>query len=74
MRFFALKGVAEVVGIVMVRERRVLRSFIVDGEGPLPSRLVGVFIVSPRGGLQAVAEAIFRASVAYKTRVGENSW
>jgi hypothetical protein len=41
MRFFALKGVAEVVAIVMVRERRVLRSFIVDGEGPLPSWLVG---------------------------------
>jgi hypothetical protein len=41
MRFFALKGDAEVVGIAMVRERRVLRSFIVDGEGPLPSWLVG---------------------------------
>jgi hypothetical protein len=41
MRFFALKGVAEVVGIAMVRERSVLRSFMVDGEGPLLSWFVG---------------------------------
>ena len=41
MRFFALNVVAEMVGIVMVRERRALRSFIVDSEGGAAALFVG---------------------------------
>lgn len=47
-RFFTLEGVAAAVGIIiMTREKRVIRSFIVDAEGTAAfvagSGLLGVF-------------------------------
>jgi hypothetical protein len=76
MRFFGLKGVAEVVGIVMVRERSVARSFIVNGEGPLPSWLAGTFCPPREKELKQWAKQYskprFRMTTESERRIGGN--